>query len=31
MPMTPDRFEKYITAEVKHWTEVARVSKVEAD
>jgi tripartite-type tricarboxylate transporter receptor subunit TctC len=31
MPMSPERFEKYITDEVKHWTEVARASKVEAE
>ncbi len=31
MPMTPERFEKYIAEEVKHWTEVARASKVEAE
>lgn len=31
MAMSPERFEKYITDEVKHWTEVARASKVEAE
>jgi tripartite-type tricarboxylate transporter receptor subunit TctC len=31
MPMSPDRFEKYITEEVKHWTKVANESKVEAE
>jgi tripartite-type tricarboxylate transporter receptor subunit TctC len=31
MPMSPDRFEKYITEEVKHWTKVANDSKVEAE
>ncbi len=31
MPMNPDQFEKYIVDEVKHWSEVARISKVEAE
>ena len=31
MPMSPDQFEKYIVDEVKHWSEVARISKVEAE
>ncbi len=31
MPMSPEQFEKYIVEEVKHWSEVARISKVEAE
>jgi tripartite-type tricarboxylate transporter receptor subunit TctC len=31
MPMTPQRFGKYIADEITHWTAVARASKIEAE